>query len=106
MVLVVKNLSINTGDTRDAGLIPGSGRSPEVGNGNLLRYFCLENPMDREAWMATVHGVAKSQTQLTTHNYNISSKSLSLAVPWLRICISTAGATASIPGWGTKTLVW
>ena len=46
---VVKNLPANAGDTRDAGLIPGSGRSPGGGNGNLLQYFCLENPMDRGA---------------------------------------------------------
>jgi len=46
----------------DMGSIPGSGRSPGEGNGNPLQYSCLENPMDREAWQATVHGVAKSQT--------------------------------------------
>ena len=47
------------------GLIPGSERSPEGGNGNPLQYSCLENPMDREAWWATVHGAAKSPTQLS-----------------------------------------
>ena len=46
----------------DSGSIPGSGRSPGVGNGNPLQYFCLENAMDRGAWWARVHGVAKSQT--------------------------------------------
>ena len=46
----------------DLGLIPGPGRSPGEGNGNPLQYSCLENPMDREAWQATVHGIAKSQT--------------------------------------------
>ena len=46
----------------DPGLIPGSGRVPEEGNGNPLRYSCLENPMDRGAWWATVHWVTKSQT--------------------------------------------
>ena len=49
----------------DPGLIPGSGRSPGKENGNPLQYFCLENPMNRGAWQATVHGVAKSQTQLS-----------------------------------------
>ena len=53
---VVKNLLANAGD---AGLIPGSGRSPGEGNGNPLRYSCLGNPMDRGAWWATIHGVAK-----------------------------------------------
>ena len=58
----------------DPGLIPGLGRSPGEGNGNPLQYFCLENPMDRGAWQATVHGVTKSQTQLSDftffHYYN------------------------------------
>ena len=49
----------------DLGSIPGSGRSPGEGNGNLLQYYCLENPMDRGAWKATVHGIAKSQTRLS-----------------------------------------
>ena len=46
----------------DSGSIPGSGRSPGEGNGNPLQYSCLENPMDGGAWLATVHGVAKSRT--------------------------------------------
>ena len=54
----------NRGDIRDAGSILGSGRSPEGENGNPLQYSCLENPMDRGTWWSTVHGVAKSQTQL------------------------------------------
>ena len=51
--------------TGDVCSIPGLGRSPEEGNGNPLQYSCLGNPMDREGWWATVHGVAKSQTQLS-----------------------------------------
>ena len=51
--------SCNAGDL---GLIPGSGRSPGEGNGNPLQYSCLENPVDKEAWWATVHGVTKSLT--------------------------------------------
>ena len=62
VVLVVKNPNANAGNIRDTGLIPGSGRSHGGGNGNLLQYSCLENPMDRGAWQAKVHGVAKSQT--------------------------------------------
>ena len=61
---VVKNSPANAEDLRDMGLIPGSGRSPGEGTGNPLQYSCLENPMDREAWWATVHGVTKGQTQL------------------------------------------
>ena len=52
----------NAGDAGDAGLIPGSGRSPGGGRGNPLQYPCLEIPMDRGAWQATIQGVAKSQT--------------------------------------------
>ena len=52
VALVVKNLPANAGDVRDAGLIPGSGRSPGEGNGNPFQYSCLENPMDREGWRA------------------------------------------------------
>ena len=62
MALVVKNLPANAGDTRDSGLIPGLERSPGGGNGNPLQYSCLENPMDRGAWQATVYRVAKSRT--------------------------------------------
>ena len=59
---VVKNLPATAGDARDTGLIPGSGRSPGIGSGNLLQYSCLENFMDKGAWQAGVHEVAKSQT--------------------------------------------
>ena len=62
---VAHNPPANAGD---AGLIPGSGRSPGEGDGNPLQYSWLENPMDRGAWWATVHGVAKSQTQLNNNN--------------------------------------
>ena len=61
---VVKNLPANAGEMEDVGdsdLIPGSGSSPGAGNGNTLQYSCLENPTDRGAWQATVHGVSKSQ---------------------------------------------
>ena len=62
VVLVVKKQSANAGDVRDVGSIPGLGRSPGGGHGNPLQYSCLENPMDREAWRVTVHGVAQSHT--------------------------------------------
>ena len=60
----VKNLPANAGDKRDAVSFPGSGRSPGKGCGNTPPYSCLENPMDRGAWWAIVHGVAQSQTLL------------------------------------------
>ena len=59
VALVVKNLSANAEDVRDACLIPGWGRSPGGGYGNPLQYSCLENLMNRGAWRATVHGVTK-----------------------------------------------
>ena len=62
--LMIKNLPASAGDVRDTGSIPGSGRSPGRGHGHPLQYSCLENPMDRGAWWATVHRVAKSQTWL------------------------------------------
>ena len=59
--LVVKNLPATAGDARDTGWIPGLGRSPGVGNGNIFQYTCLENPKDKGAWQTMVHRVTKSQ---------------------------------------------
>ena len=67
MAQLVKNLPADAGDTRDVDLMPGLGRSPGGGNGNPLQYSCLENPTDRGAWQATVRGISKSQTRLSTH---------------------------------------
>ena len=64
MALVVKNLSANARDIRDMASIPGSGRSSGGGHGNPFQYSCMENPMERRAWRATVHGVTKSRTRL------------------------------------------
>ena len=64
VVLVVKSSPANAGDIRDVGLVPELGRSPGGGRGNLLQYSCLENPMDRGAWQAIVHGVTKNWTWL------------------------------------------
>ena len=62
--LVAKILPANVGDIRDAGSIPGSGRTPGGGHGNLVQYSRLEDPMDRGTWWVTVHGVAKNRTRL------------------------------------------
>ena len=59
---LVKHLPTNAGDSRNMGSVAGLGKFPGAGNGNLLQYSCLEKSMDRVAWWATVHGVAKSQT--------------------------------------------
>jgi len=63
---VVKNLPANEGDAGDTGLIPASGRSPGVKNGNPLQYSCLENFMKRGIWRTTIHRVTKSQIWLST----------------------------------------
>ena len=59
---LVKNLPANARDIRDIGSVPQSGRSPRVGNGNLLQYSCLENSMRKGAWQTADHGIAKSRT--------------------------------------------
>ena len=80
---MVKKSTAKAGDIRDASLISGSGRYPGEGNGNLLQYSCLGNPMDRGTWWATVQGVTKSRTQLTvctythTHTHTHTSKTKS-----------------------------
>ena len=65
MAPVVKNLPANSGDVRDLGSIPGSGRSPGKGHGNPLQHSCLENPKNRGAWWATVHRA--TEKRLRTH---------------------------------------
>ena len=91
VVLVVKNPPAYAGDIRDAGSIPGLGRSPGGGYGNPLQYSCLENPMDRGAWWAMVHRLAKSQTWLKhlimhtmSFTYDVSLKILSTDLGWGR----------------------
>ena len=86
VVLVVRNLSINAGDLRDMGLIPGSGRSPGGGHGNPLQYSCLQNPMDRGAWWTTVHGVTKSQTWLKWLSTHAGKESSSVLPPESHPC--------------------
>ena len=87
---VVKNLPANAGDTS---LISGPGRSPGEGNGNPLQYSCLENPLDREAWEATVHWVTKSQTRLGNFT-SVSGDSVVKNLP------ANAGDTSFISGSG------
>ena len=82
VALEVKNPPANAGDISDAGSIPGSGRSPGGGNGNPLQNSCLEYPMDKWAWWAAVHGVAKNQTQLKKAMAPHSS-TLAWKIPWM-----------------------
>ena len=74
---MVKNPPANAGDLRDVGLIPGLERSPGGGNGNPLKYSCLENPTDGGNWRASVHGIPKSQTRLS--DFPFTDKLLLLA---------------------------
>ena len=73
---MVKNPPANAVDIRDTGSIPGMGRSPGGGHGNPLQYSCLENPMDRGAWRATVHGVAQSWTRLKQLSRHAHSRTI------------------------------
>ena len=85
VVPVVKNPLAKAGDVREVGLIPGLGRYAGEGNGNPLQCSCLENPMNRAGWWATVHRVAKTGTWpkgLSTHTCNVSRRK--------RICIASA----------------
>ena len=66
---MVKNPPANAGDSKEVGLLTGSGRFPGEGNGNLIQYSCLENSMDRGAWRATVHGIAESDTARHVHTH-------------------------------------
>ena len=67
--MVKKNLPADAGHARDMALITMSGRFPGEGNGNPLQYSCLENSVDRGAWLPTVHAVTKSRTRLSTHAF-------------------------------------
>ena len=71
----------SAGDTGELGSIPVSGRSPGGGHGNPLQYSCLENPIDREARGATVHGVAKSQMRLSMHMHTLTNEDDFLSSP-------------------------
>ena len=98
VTLVVKNPPANAGDVRDAVSIPGSGRFPGGGQGNPVQYSCLENPMDRGAWRATVHRVAKSWTRLKP--FSTAQHSQFRGLPrWL-----SGKDVDSIPGWGSWSL--
>ena len=77
---MVKNLSASAGDIKDTGSIPGSGRSPGEGNRKLLQYSCLVDPMDRGTSWAIVHGVAKSQTRLSTYTQHTNERCINISL--------------------------
>ena len=99
VALVIKNPPFNAGDAKDPGLIPGSGRSPGGGRGNLLQYSCLENPMDRGTWGVTVLRVSKSRMQLkklSTHAHTQGKQNSTVFV--------SVGFGLILPGFGNWVL--
>ena len=94
---VVKNLSANAGEMRS---IPGLGRTPGGGHGYLL-YSCLGNPKDREAWWATVHGVAKNRTRLSNRTTTTTSTFLQIRLygTHRRLFKSPFSSLTSLPAW-------
>ena len=97
-----KESACNAGDL---GSIPGLGRSPGEGNGNPLQYSCLENPMDREAWWATVQGVAKSRTRLSdltfTFHFHALEKEIATHSSVLAWRIPGMGEPGELPSMGS-----
>ena len=85
---VLENLPASAGDSGDVGSIPGSGRVPREGNGNPLPYSCLEDPMDRGTWRATVHGVTK-ELDLTEHIGSQVSSSKNKICKYIDIYLAT-----------------
>ena len=89
---MVKNLPVNAGDARDAGSIPGLGRSAGEGNGTAPQYSCLKNSMSRGAWWATVQGATKSWTRLSTHR--METGKFGTCIPVKTVVITTANSSS------------
>ena len=87
----------------DPGSIPGLGRSPGEGNGNPLQYYCLENPMDRGDWQATIYGVAKSQTRLSDFTFTFTIQGEALFFPFCSDMCDDPGTNPRCQGpWATR----
>ena len=92
----------------DMGSVPGLGRFPGEGNGNALQYSCQENPMDRTTWRATVHGVAKSQTQLSAHTHTHTRKIYLqyMYLPWTSLVAQTVKRLSTMWETQVRALGW
>ena len=101
VALVVKNLPVNAGDMRDVGSIPGSGRSPGGGHGNPPQDSCLENPVNRRAWWAIVHGIPQGWTQLG----DTSTFSCPYLMSQNQMCLSLWTQTIQLGQHYSKTLL-
>ena len=92
-------------NVEDPGSIPGSGRSPEEGNGNPLQHSCLENPIDGGAWKAAVHGVAEGQTRLSyftfTFHFHTLEKEMATHSSILALRIPGTGEPGGLPSMGS-----
>ena len=104
VALMVKNPPARAGDPRDVGLISGSKRSPRGGNDNPLQYSCLGNTMDREAWQAAVHGVAKSRTRLSRRML-MHTQTHTMLGTGLTLSSCTAIFNGQFPYFGQKMLI-
>ena len=107
VVLAVKSLPASVGDAREVSSIPGSGRSPEDGNGNPLQYSCLENFMDRGAWWAIVHGVEKSWAWQSDWTHTHTQNGVCDRGPeaeWLLNCVAS-GQKGWIPRWENQNAI-
>ena len=103
---MVKNPPANTGDVRNTGSIPVSERSPGGGHSNPLQYFCLQNPVNRGPWQATVHRVSQSQTRLKRLSSAHTAYKCWLGLPWDSVSkeyACNAGEPGSIPRWGRSS---
>jgi len=103
VALVVKNRPASAGDRSDTGSVPGLGRLPGGGNGNPLQYSCLGNPMDREAWWAAVHRVAKSRTRIevTSHTCTLLVRKQCLQT-YMNVTLIWGKCTMMIYMWAQK----
>ena len=104
--LVAQRLEVSASNAGDTGSIPGSGRSPAEGNGNPLQYSCLGNFMDGGAWRATVHGVTRSQTGLSTHTPRCQSHNIRGYAPFSPTSVAPVCPVPAHSRYLTTNYIW